>query len=133
MSCRAAAAQFGVGVSSAIRWRQQRLTRGDLRPGRPGGNVRSSAVDAHRVFLLSLVEEQSDLTLDEIREALAARGTSVSVAAVWRFFDRHQITRKKKSLHATEKDRPDILSRHRAWFEGQLDLDPDRLVFIDET
>ena len=20
-----------------------------------------------------------------------------------------------------------------AWFEGQLDLDPDRLVFIDET
>ncbi len=40
-------------------------------------------------FLLSLVEEQSDLTLDEIREALAARGTSVSVAAVWRFLDRH--------------------------------------------
>jgi transposase len=95
MSCRAAAARFGVGVSSAIRWRQQQLAKGDLLPGRPGGNVRSSAVDAHRVFLLSLVEERSDLTLDEIREALAARGTSVSVAAVWRFFDRHQITRKK--------------------------------------
>ena len=26
-----------------------------------------------------------------------------------------------------------MLKRRRAWFEGQLDLDPARLVFIDET
>jgi hypothetical protein len=25
------------------------------------------------------------------------------------------------------------LKRRQAWFEGQLDLDPERLVFIDET
>ena len=25
------------------------------------------------------------------------------------------------------------MKRRRAWFEGQLDLDPERLVFIDET
>ena len=25
------------------------------------------------------------------------------------------------------------MKRREAWFEGQLDLDPDRLVFIDET
>ena len=40
MSCRAAAARFGVGVSSAIRWRQQQLIQGHVQPGRPGGNVR---------------------------------------------------------------------------------------------
>ena len=39
----------------------------------------------------------------------------------------------KKTAHATEQDRPDILKRREDWFEGQLDLDPDRLVFIDET
>ena len=39
----------------------------------------------------------------------------------------------KKSGHAAEQDRPDVLRRRRAWFEGQLDLDPERLVFIDET
>jgi transposase len=39
----------------------------------------------------------------------------------------------KKSAHAAEQDRPDILKRRWAWFDGQLDLDPDRLVFIDET
>ena len=39
----------------------------------------------------------------------------------------------KKSAHAAEQDRPDILEQREAWFEGQLDLDPARLVFIDET
>lgn len=32
-----------------------------------------------------------------------------------------------------EQDRPDVLKRRRAWFEGQLDLDPEKLIFIDET
>src|SRR5689334_7999553 len=39
----------------------------------------------------------------------------------------------KKTAHAAEQDRPDIRKRREAWFEGQLDLDPARLVFIDET
>ena len=39
----------------------------------------------------------------------------------------------KKSAQAAEQDRPDVLKRREAWFEGQLDLDPERLVFIDET
>ncbi len=32
-----------------------------------------------------------------------------------------------------ERDRPDILKRREAWFEDQLELDPSKLVFIDET
>jgi transposase len=39
----------------------------------------------------------------------------------------------KKSAHALEQERPDILKRRRDWFEAQPDLDPQRLVFIDET
>ena len=39
----------------------------------------------------------------------------------------------KKSAHAAEQDRPDVLRRRWAWFESQLDLDPAKLVFIDET
>lgn len=36
-------------------------------------------------------------------------------------------------MHALEQDRPDILKRRQTWFDGQLDLDPAKLVFIDET
>jgi transposase len=39
----------------------------------------------------------------------------------------------KKTAHAAEQQRPDVLRRREAWFENQLDLDPARLVFIDET
>ena len=39
----------------------------------------------------------------------------------------------KKTAHAAEQDRPDILKRRQDWFERQLDLDPERLVFLDET
>jgi transposase len=39
----------------------------------------------------------------------------------------------KKTAHAAEQDRPDILKRRQDWFERQIDLDPERLVFIDET
>ena len=52
---------------------------------------------------------------------------------MWRYFRRHGITRKRTTAHATEQKRPDILKRRQDWFEGQFDLDPERLVFIDET
>jgi transposase len=39
----------------------------------------------------------------------------------------------KKSAHAAEQSRPDVLRRRWDWFEDQPDLDPARLVFIDET
>lgn len=39
----------------------------------------------------------------------------------------------KKTAHAAEQERPDILKRRRDWFESQPDLDAQRLVFIEET
>jgi transposase len=40
---------------------------------------------------------------------------------------------KKKSLHAAEQQRPDVAAAREAWRDRQPSLDPDRLVFIDET
>ena len=39
----------------------------------------------------------------------------------------------KKTGHASEQQRPDVLARRQAWFDGQIELDPERLIFIDET
>jgi transposase len=39
----------------------------------------------------------------------------------------------KKSLHAAEQDRPDIIEARRAFIRRQPALDPNHLVFIDET
>lgn len=32
-----------------------------------------------------------------------------------------------------EQDRPDVLRQRQRWFDRQIDLEPERLVFIDET
>jgi transposase len=39
----------------------------------------------------------------------------------------------KKSLHAGEQQRPDVAAARENWRAAQPHLDPDRLVFIDET
>ena len=44
---------------------------------------------------------------------------------------RHHV--QKKTAHASEQQRPDVMRRRQAWFEAQPGLDPDRLVFVDET
>ena len=56
-----------------------------------------------------------------------------SAGTIWTFLDRCRLTFKKKTVHASEQDRPDVLERREDWFEGQLDLDPAKLVFMDET
>ena len=39
----------------------------------------------------------------------------------------------KKVLIASERDRPDVALKRQEWFSGQHELDPARLVFLDET
>jgi transposase len=40
---------------------------------------------------------------------------------------------KKKTLIAAEQDRQDVVEARRQWAVAQLAIDPDRVVFIDET
>lgn len=97
-ACRAARAalRFGVSASSAVRWRARERAQGDARPKALGGDRRSGSIEAHAGLILSLVEETPDITLVEIRAALAETGVAVGIATLWRFFERRQITFKKR-------------------------------------
>lgn len=95
LSRRAAAARVGVSVSSAIRWHQFAREHGRAIARTPGGDQRSSKTEAHREQIMAMLEENGDITLAEIQSGLAASGVSVGIGTLWRFFDRHQITRKK--------------------------------------
>src|SRR5918995_3887405 len=44
-----------------------------------------------------------------------------------------QTDAQKKTLHAAEQDRPDVAQARRVFIRRQPALDPNRLVFIDET
>src|SRR5271165_6717882 len=89
MSRNAAATRFGVSIASAVRWLH--------RFAATGGDRRSDRIEAHRDYLLGLIRRQPDMTLLEIQERLIANcGERFSSSVIWRFFDRHEITFKKR-------------------------------------
>jgi transposase len=65
----------------------------------------------HADFLLTLVAEQPDLTLDEIVTIMRKHKIRGKRTSVWRFFQRHKITF-KKSLRATWRGRERVGSEH---------------------
>ena len=96
LSCRQAAVRFGVSAASAIRWNALRRDGGDARPRPQGGDRLSHRTEAHAPLIHAALAEAPDITLPELKARLAAQGAAVSVAALWRLFHRHKITRKKR-------------------------------------
>jgi transposase len=92
-----AARRFKVSVASAVRWVKQFLATGEISPKPVGGDRRSGRIEAHRSYLLGLIRHTPDITLLEIQDRLITHyGERFSVSVLWRFFDRHGITFKKK-------------------------------------
>jgi transposase len=132
-SARKAAARFAIGAATAIAWVNRQRETGEnsaYRQGRPRG----SKLEEHRTFVVELIEAEPDLTITELQERLLRdRGLHASTGTIWTFLDRCGLTFKKKSAYAAEHDRADVLQQRVDWFEAQLDLDPDKLVFVDES
>ena len=106
MSCRSAAARFGVAPSSAIRWRAQRRETGSFAPKPQGGDMRSRRVEERGDDILALWAARKDITLEELRAGLAEIGLIVSVAGLHRFFVRRGMTRKKRQLTQSSRTAP---------------------------
>lgn len=95
-SARSAATRFEVSISSALRWAQRWRAEGHARPRAMGGD-RRSRLGEHSARVLQLVAQQPDLTLQEIRSALAAsQGITVGLSTVHRFLGAHHLTLKKR-------------------------------------
>lgn len=124
------AARFRVSVSFITRLLRRRRRAGSLDPAPHGGGHPPALGHAARRRLRRLVREQPDATPEE----LAARvGVPCGRMAIFRTLRKLEITRKKKSLHAPERDTRRIRRKRRAFREAVDRLDPRRLVFVDET
>ncbi|CDX11429.1 transposase (fragment) [Mesorhizobium plurifarium] len=124
MSARQAAARFGVGISSAIRW-IARAKLGERTP-RPQGWRRASSLDAHEAFIVGLIEARKDITLDEMVERLAVEvSVRIGRSALSAWLGKRGWTFKKvrTCTGADPSGCPEAPPR----------LVRRRLVFIDET
>jgi transposase len=93
-SRREAADRFEISASSAVKWLQRFEETGSIAAKPTGGST--SPLEKHADFLLALIAERPDLTLDEAVAAMRKRRIAGSRSAVWRLFDRHGISFKKK-------------------------------------
>ena len=133
MSCHGAAERFGIAVSTAVRWVRAWRAEGRATALPQGGDLRSHRIEAYGGMILAAIEAEVDITLVELADLLRSQhGASFAPSTVWRFLDRHDLSF-KKTAHASEQERPDVAARRQAWFDAQPDLDPEDLVFIDET
>jgi hypothetical protein len=81
---------------------------------------------------MACLGEHRDGTLFELRNALAAQGILISKSALHRFLVRHEQTRKKDWPRGRAKP-PGRSGNASMLVQRALDLDPARLVFIDES
>jgi transposase len=106
LSCRAAAARFGVAPSTAVRWFGQRRATGNFAPKPLGGDMRSRRVEERAGDILAIWGSRQDISLEELRAGLAETGLVVSVAGLHRFFVRRGMTRKKRLAMQSSKTVP---------------------------
>jgi len=129
-------ARFVAGVlnispSSVVKWSQRFKATGSAAARRMGGYRRRVLVGEHAVFLRRRIT-QGDFTLRSLVLALAERGLKVDDRTVWAFVHREGLSFKKTVL-PSEQDRPGIAAKRARWKARQKQVDPRRLVFIDET
>lgn len=130
ISARAAAARFGVSVSSAIKWGRRHRETGSVAPSRMGGYKPRLLTGDLRAWLLDRTKR--DFNLRGLVAELAEQGVRVDYVQVWRFAHAEGLSFKKSVLPA-EQLRPKVARRREQWKKFQNRPDPRRLVFVDET
>ena len=126
--------RFRVAPSAIHRWVRQSRREGHCHPKVYRHGFRSVLDEEDGAVLRRLVEDQNDATLAEYAERFHARtGCAVSPSGVCRALQRLGLTRKKKTVSASEQRRPDVAAKRGAFQEKVSALDPRRLVFLDET
>src|SRR5512146_2138109 len=129
-SQRQIARRFGISLATLSRWLRARRQTGTLAPKPRGGGRPRALDDACQEHLRDLVKQQPDATLEELRQRL---GIVCSVTAIWRTLRRPRIGRKKKVLHAQERDTPQGRRKRRSFRRRMAAVDPEHQVFGDET
>jgi len=133
LSIRAVAARFDIGSATLKRWLRRKRRTGGLDPG-PFRGRKSAIADPELAELEAVVAERPDATRAELTRRFVERtGRSVSTSTIQRGLQRLGITRKKKTMHATERDSKRVRELRATYLAKQVELDPGRLVFLDEA
>src|SRR5512135_232390 len=129
-SQREIARRFRVSLSFIVRLLQRRRGAGTLEPKPHGGGPPPCLGPDDQQRLAELICEQPDATLEQLKQR---GGFTCSLKTLWLALRQRHLTLKKKSLHASEQDRPDVQEKRRCFRLEVRQIEPKRLVFVDVT
>jgi hypothetical protein len=102
-----------------------------LHGARWAGHKPKAIAGEHRIWLLQRIDGKG-FTIRGLVAEFAERGLKVDYRSVWNFVHAEKLSF-KKSLVASERDRPDIARKRAQWKKYQGRIEAKRLAFIDET
>src|SRR5215210_3713813 len=129
-SQRQIARRFRVSLTFVFRLLRRRREAGTLGPKPHGGCPHPALAPDELRRLEGLTREKPDATLEQLRQR---GGFRCSLTTLWRALRRLGLTRKKKTLHADERGRPEVQKKRRSFRREVKRIEPRRLVFVDET
>jgi transposase len=131
MAARAAAKLFRVSVSYIYKALIRRRRTGEVGASTRRGHRPRKLSPAQEVALAEHITAHPDITLAALQAwLLSEHAVRLSNGAMWSTVARLGLSFKKKTLRASEQDRPDVAARRRIWQAAGPFVDADKLVFI---
>ncbi len=129
-SRRKLAIRFKVNTSTITKLIRLRRETGSIEPRPHAGGVAPALDDDALQRLRKLVEKTPDATLETLRQQMGISGSRMIIC---RALQKLGLPLKKKSPHASERDTPEVQEERSEFAEDVEPLEPQRLVFVDET
>ena len=129
-SRRKLAVRFKVNTATITKLLRLRRETGSIEPRPHAGGVTPTLDDDALQRLRKLVGEAPDATLETLRQQMGISGSRMIIC---RALQKLGLPLKKKSPHASERDTPEVQEERREFAEDVEPLEPQRLVFVDET
>src|SRR5262249_34746539 len=121
---------FRVSTSFIVGLLQRRRATGTLAPEPHRGGPPPALGPDDPERLAALARPQPGATREKLKQQ---GGFRCSLKPLWYALDRLGLTRKKKSLHADQRDRPDVRAKRDQFRQEVSTIEPQRLVFVDES
>ena len=132
MSIRKVAERLMVNKNTVNEWLKLYREQGNVQPKRVG-STRKSQLENYKEEVKKMVAEYPDYTLAEYCEyCLEKMGVGLSESAMCRFLQKEKLTRKKKTLRASQAGTEKNQQARVDYWEEIRDVKPENLVFIDE-
>ncbi len=133
-SYRQLAQHFRVSFSFVKRLMKRYKDTGKIEPKPHGGGQQSKLKAEHLETLRQVVEEDNDAILEELCELFYQKTQlRVSRATMGRSVEKLNLTRKKKTFYATERDTPRVRKLRQEIRQLLQQINLENLVFVDET